>query len=242
MVYSEMIRSVLRLRRRDVFFANLSLRVILAHSRASTPEEEALFSDVDSSTEQRHRPAVEHHHHHPGHSHGQLVETKSLLRSAVLVVTLGIHTLFEGMAIGLIRQTDLLVTLSIAVMVHQTCCAIALGLNLAQQQITLRAAVVICVIFSLMMPAGIGFGLALGQITGFVGLLLTAILQGVATGTFIYVLFIEIIPAITCASNSLLQMLLMFAGCTFMTLIILLTDVHDDQSFVATNCTNASIS
>ena len=158
-----------------------------------------------------------------GHSHNHLAEAKSLLHSVILVVTLGIHTLFEGMSIGLIPTVDLLVTLDIAILLHAICCSVALGMNISQQKINTRSAVLVCAVFSLMMPCGIGLGLALGEIKGFGGLILTAILQGIATGTFVYVLFIEIIPSTMSDSSgrdTMVQMLFMLAGCVLMTLII----------------------
>lgn len=204
----------------------------IVSSGNSCPEEESLFSDDDRS----------HSHGSSEHSHSHDVEVTSLLRSVILVVTLGIHTLFEGMAIGLIDDVDLLVTLVLAVMLHELCCAIALGVNLSQQKITKRAAVTVCVVFSVMMPAGIGLGLALGQVEGFAGLLLTAILQGVATGTFLYVLFIEIIPSSMAGTDSLAQIVLMLVGCIFMALIIVFADnesVHRPVTIVG--ATNASV-
>lgn len=168
-----------------------------------------------------------------------MMETKSLLHSIILVITLGLHTLFEGMAIGLVSNVDLLATLVIAVMVHEICCAVALGVNLGQQKIKMAAAVSVCIVFSLMMPFGIGLGLALGQIQGFTGLLLTAILQGIATGTFIYVLFMEIIPSTICHGNAFIHMLMMLVGCVLMTVVIIFTHSHHGHSPTPLSSTEA---
>lgn len=136
------------------------------------------------------------------------------------------------MSIGLITTVDLLVALDIAVLFHAVCCAVALGMNISQQKISLRSAVLVCVVFSLMMPVGIGLGLALGEIKGFGGLILAAILQGIATGTFIYVLFVEIIPSAmseSSGSNTMVQMLFMLAGCVVMTLVIVFSRHHEQE-------------
>lgn len=169
---------------------------------------------------------------------------KSLLHTVILVITLGLHTLFEGIAIGLVENSDLLLTLVLAVMLHELCCAIALGLNIGQQKISKKTAVVVCIIFSMMMPCGISIGLALGQIHGIVGLMLTAILQGIATGTFIYVLFMEIVPSSMSSGNTMVQMLLMLAGCASMTLLIVFTHGREHHLSMSVNSglnsTNAS--
>lgn len=196
-------------------------------------EEESLFSDEDdynscSNNNPGHSHSSDHSHHHL-----DLGSTKSLLHSVILVTTLGIHTLFEGMSIGLVTQINLLITLVIAVLLHSVCCSVALGVNISQQNIRRKSALLVCGVYSLMMPVGIAMGLALGEIKGFSGLLLTAVLQGIATGTFIYVLFIEIIPSTLTASSggakyAIVQMIFMLVGCIAMTTVIYFT--HNNPS------------
>lgn len=134
------------------------------------------------------------------------------------------------MAIGLVTDVDLLITLLIAVFIHEICCSVALGINISQQQISLAAGLVICCVFSSMMPVGIGIGIALGEVQGFSGLILTALMQGLATGTFMYVLFMEIVPSIFNGTNSLFHVMLMFVGCLFMCLVIVFTHRHEHDS------------
>ncbi|XP_067949685.1 zinc transporter ZIP3-like [Watersipora subatra] len=189
---------------------------------ASHEEQETLFSDEEPSS-----GAQSSHHGSTSHSHSHSFDAKSLLHSVILVVTLGLHTLFEGMAIGLVDNIDTLVALAVAVLFHELCCAVALGVNLSKQKISTKAAMVVCLIFSLMMPVGIALGMAVGQVNGVAGLLLTAILQGVATGTFLFVLFIEIVPSVISSSNPGFKMALMMLGCIFMTLLIVFTESHD---------------
>ena len=147
----------------------------------------------------------------------------------LLVLTLGIHTLFEGMSIGLINDISVMVSLVTSIFIHEVCCAIALGINMSQQKMTLCAATTVCVTFSIMMPLGIAVGLGLGQLTGAVGLIITAIIQGLATGTFVYVIFMEIIPSILKVQNSVLQVVLMLIGCLSMTLVITFTHHHGSK-------------
>ncbi|KAF6032968.1 hypothetical protein EB796_008764 [Bugula neritina] len=211
----------------------------LDHS-SMADELETLFTDEEETTSSEKKHEVHGQGHSHSHSHHNVV-SKSLLHSVILVITLGLHTLFEGMAIGLVDDINWLITLVLAVVLHESCCAVALGVNLGQQSISRKTAIVVCVVFSLMMPVGIGMGLALGSVRGLAGLILTAILQGVATGTFIYVLFIEIIPASISNSKSVVHLVLMFCGCALMTLIIIFTHSHgksvNHSAMSQSNCT-----
>lgn len=157
----------------------------------------------------------------------------------MLVAALGIHTLFEGIAIGLVQTVDMLATLCMAVIIHEVCCSVALGVNISQQNLSVRASSAICFVFSLMMPVGIVIGIGLGEVQGTTGMMLAATMQGLATGTFIYVLFIEILPSSMDAKNSLLQMVFVFLGALSMTLIIIFTHKHEHS--ISTNSNGTSL-
>lgn len=187
-------------------------------------------SDNSVNSDRATSPSHHSHHHGGGHSHNTISASRSLLHSIILVITLGVHTLFEGMAIGLLTDMDLLITLVIAVFIHEICCSIALGVNISQQSLSKAASLAICCVFSCMMPVGIAIGIGLGEIRGFPGLLLTAIMQGLATGTFMYVLFMEIVPSIFNSCNSIVQIILMFVGCVFMCLVIVFTHSHEHEA------------
>jgi len=134
------------------------------------------------------------------------------IRSVVLLLALSLHSLFEGVALGLQNTIMQLVGLSVGVTVHGCLVAFALGLALASHHSTPHI-VRFGAIYSLMVPGGIGIGMAVGTVRGFVGRLISALLQSLTAGTFIYVIFVEIFPNdVDRERNRLLKVLVMFVG------------------------------
>ena len=107
-----------------------------------------------------------------------------------------------------------LIGLSVGVTVHGCLVAFALGMALASHHSSSRSTVIrFGIIYSVMVPGGIGIGMAIGTVRGFVGRLISALLQSVTAGTFIYVIFVEIFPnEMDRNRNRLLKVLLMFVG------------------------------
>lgn len=83
----------------------------------------------------------------------------------------------------------------VAVIIHKAILAFSLGINFVTIQVPLKTSLLLTIIFCLASPIGGGIGTSLVaddsesvQVT-----LLNAILQGLATGTFLYIAFIEVI-------------------------------------------------
>jgi zinc transporter 1/2/3 len=131
-------------------------------------------------------------HNHASHgSFGHSVE-----RTLFLLAALSVHSVFEGLAIGL--QTDIQDTLVLcgAVMAHKLVMSFSLGLSLCN--LRLRWFLLANAIFSLASPLGIASGMVLlAQHDGKSSLTMDCVegaLQGVAAGTFIYITFFEVLP------------------------------------------------
>lgn len=107
-----------------------------------------------------------------------------------------------------------LLGLSVGVTVHGCLVAFALGMALTSHHMSSRSAVIrFGVIYSIMVPSGIGIGMAIGTVRGFVGRLVSGLLQALTAGTFIYVIFVEIFPnEIDRSRSRLLKVLIMFVG------------------------------
>ncbi|KAH6938809.1 hypothetical protein HPB50_013147 [Hyalomma asiaticum] len=118
----------------------------------------------------------------------------SSLRSIVLVMSLSLHSVFEGIAIGLQPNAQLLLQILAAVSIHKSILAFTLGLNLAHSRLGHCSVVASALIFSLMAPLGMVFAILLMQENTGEAALLNGILQGLACGTFLYVTFFEVLP------------------------------------------------
>ena len=83
----------------------------------------------------------------------------------------------------------------VAIVIHKTILAFSLGINFVTIQVPLKTSLLLTIIFCLASPIGGGIGTSLvaGDSESVQVTLLNAILQGLATGTFLYIAFIEVI-------------------------------------------------
>ncbi|XP_067831945.1 zinc transporter ZIP1-like [Heptranchias perlo] len=128
----------------------------------------------------------------PGHHLHVDFNSHSAIRCFVLVFSLCLHSIFEGLAVGLQEANSKVVEICIALSVHKCIIAFSLTLKLVQSRLK-RTAVVCCIVtFAVMSPLGIGLGIVLTEDSSHQ--LVRSVLEGVATGTFIYITFMEILP------------------------------------------------
>jgi len=120
----------------------------------------------------------------------------SVVRSLVLVIALSMHSLFEGLAIGLQPTFDDTLQLFGALALHKCVLAFSLGLNMVQSKLGTRAVIISAVSFSLASPIGTAVGIAISDMSADSMAANSTIgaLQGLACGTFIYIIFFEILP------------------------------------------------
>jgi solute carrier family 39 (zinc transporter), member 1/2/3 len=139
-----------------------------------------------------------HGHNHHGHSHmpiqqgdGDSVTTG--LRGLLIVLALSVHELFEGLAIGLESTADSVWYMFGAVASHKLVIAFCIGVELATSKTSYLLSVVYILTYSIVSAVGIGIGIAMVGGEGAAANLTSAIFQGLATGTLLYVTFFEIL-------------------------------------------------
>lgn len=136
-------------------------------------------------------------HHHHSHQHGHFSPSELTragpLRLASLVLALSAHSVFEGLALGLQEDGAKLGSLFIGVAIHETLAAVALGVSVAKAGVPLRDAVKLGLTVSLMIPLGIGIGMAIDTAQNLAGSIVSVVLQGMAAGTFLFITFFEIL-------------------------------------------------
>ena len=146
--------------------------------------------------------------HKPKHDH-------TGIRSLMLVATLSIHSLLEGIAIGLQDSVGSVVAIFIAVLFHKSLMAFSMGGNLVHGKQNVKKIVAASIIFALASPCGIAIGLIIkttgGDNSG--TQLVTAILQAIATGAFLYITFFEVlVKEFEGHGNRLAKVLSLFFG------------------------------
>ena len=160
------------------------LYVFAAHRRNSiTSASDILTSSTES---------------HFSTSNVQERSNNSMLRSIVLLIALSFHSVFEGVAVGLQDNVTSVLRICAALSVHKFILAFSLGLSFTRNgRMSLAAILRACLVFCAMSPLGIGIGIGVTDLTEGnkrVTLLVNGTMLGIACGTFLYVVFFEIVP------------------------------------------------
>ncbi|CAG9565415.1 unnamed protein product [Danaus chrysippus] len=187
---------------------NLSVR----RSRASSEGKENGDKSVTTSTADLIDPAsiikgkdieingqgMHSHSHSHGHGHSHMPVTSSddvtsALRGLLIVLALSIHELFEGLAVGLESSTAHVWYMLGAVSAHKLVIAFCIGVELIATRTKTWVAVIYITTFAIVSPFGIGMGLVLvGGDSAAASGVYSVVLQGLASGTLLYVIFFEI--------------------------------------------------
>lgn len=192
------------------FFLVLILEQILlsfkSSSSSSSPSSPTVFDerrsllDPSSNNIQSPEPYPPNHHRgsaseESGHLHVDFT-SQSALRSFILVFSLSLHSIFEGLAVGLVEEEKQVMEICLALMIHKCIIAVSLCFRLIQGRIRRTVAAGCLLLFSVMSPLGIVIGVGLTEETksSLKQQIVRCSLEGFAGGTFIYITFMEILP------------------------------------------------
>ncbi|KAF8367931.1 zipt-1, partial [Pristionchus pacificus] len=159
-------------------------------------------------------------------SHHSPSEPPPALPAIMLVLSLSLHSLFEGLSLAVIPEASKLLQVFGALFIHKSLIGLSLGVRLVGS--TLRPLVVAACafVFSVQVLIGGLGGIWLNHVfSGPAGVLTAACLQGIACGTFLFVTTMEILPHEIGHANSdfrLLRLLFVFAGCGLIILFMLI--------------------
>lgn len=183
--------------------ASLSIQNLIVNDLENQQvQHEELRSYETVQKQQNHYKHHGHQHQH-GHSHSHFTlypggsnedALASSLRGLFIVLALSLHELFEGIAIGLESSgTDVWFMFG-AVSAHKLVLAFCVGVEL----IVARTRFVLCIVyiltFAVVSPLGIGIGILISHSEDITSpTIASAILQGLACGTLLYVVFFEIL-------------------------------------------------
>lgn len=170
---------------------------------------------------------VSPHEENELHSHEvsfhQDPSSHSILRSLLLVFALSLHSIFEGLAIGLQSSVENVMKIFFAVVIHKSIIAFTLGLNLSHSKLERNSAIKGIIFFALTSPLGIILGIVVVDfVTGMPMMITSCILQGLATGTFLYVTFFEVLPhELNSNEDRMIKMLCLVLGFSVVTILII---------------------
>ncbi|KAL1006971.1 hypothetical protein UPYG_G00079980 [Umbra pygmaea] len=150
------------------------------------------------------------------HVHVDL-QAHSSFRSFMLFLSLSLHSVFEGLAIGLQTTDSKVMEICIAILVHKSIIVFSLSVKLVQSAVPPMWVAAYVGVFAMMSPLGIAVGIGVIEAQLAAGILIQAILEGLAAGTFVYITFMEILPhELNSPENQLLKVFFILLGFSVM--------------------------
>lgn len=195
-----------------------------AGSEASDEDERAALGNGSSHSRGGHRDGCIP----PGQQESHVVEGGQPQRSQVSVLTavlmgvaLTFHSLLEGAALGAQQNIGNTLHIFIAIQAHKGLAAYALGSSIVDSAADARQFWSVICMFSFATPVGIGLGYVLSNVAASNG---AAAISSLASGTFLYVAFMEVLPReLANSSHRVSKMGMMLLGFGLMSMLAIWT-------------------
>lgn len=118
----------------------------------------------------------------------------SKLRGIILLIALSLHMVFDGLALGLMEKESKTWQLLAALSLHKVLVFMTIGLQALEILRSVKKAILVLIVLALVSPCGILIGDSIISSGDEMSRdTVSAILQGLATGTFLFVTFFEIL-------------------------------------------------
>lgn len=165
----------------------------------STTKSTTVTQEDDNNTASEHLPQLGHHEEANITMDFITAKEKSFqvaLRGFLVILALSLHAVFEGIAVGLGQKANYVWYLFFAIAAHKFIIAFCVGMQLVTSGVRPLLVVAYMSTFALITPIGIGIGIALTETVDDETSLQNAVvtvLQGLAAGTLLYVVFFEVL-------------------------------------------------
>ena len=162
-------------------------------------EPEPIKPDKEEAEEKEEKEEKDHdenendhdHEHDNDHEHDHEHHKKSSsITSYVLLLALGFHGFFEGMALGIQSDVQSTLSLFLAIAAHKWAASLTLGISFVKAGVSRTQLIIMVAIFAFIGPVGIAFGLIL---TTTASDLVEGIFLAISVGTFIYISCSEVL-------------------------------------------------
>ena len=169
--------------------------------------------DHGEHNHKKHTHAQKHDDH--GHHHASVKKGNGYTSAMIILTAMGIHGLFEGLAMGVEKEESSYLNMFIAVLAHKWCDSLIVGFSFVGADLPKRMSLFLTIFLSLFTPAGIFIGY-LEQSNRTV----TGIFQALSSGTFIYISCAEIIiEEFAIAKHKFMKFLMYSLGILFVVMI-----------------------
>ena len=125
----------------------------------------------------------EHDHEHHEHK-------SSGITPYILLLALGFHGFFEGMALGIQSDVQNTLSLFLAIAAHKWAASLTLGISFVKAGLDKKQLIISVLIFAFIGPVGVAFGLILSETANDY---LQGIFLAISVGTFIYIACSEVL-------------------------------------------------
>lgn len=198
------------------FFTVLILeRIVLNCREMGVAQEERAPLMPDNRNGHGH--GISHDLESSGHHVHVDFQAHSPFRSFMLFLSLSLHSVFEGLAIGLQNTDSKVLEICIAILVHKSIIVFSLSVKLVQSAVRPLWVAAYIGVFAMMSPIGIAIGISVLEAQLAAGALIQAVLEGLAAGTFVYITFLEILPhELNSPGKQLLKVLFILLGFSIM--------------------------
>jgi len=148
---------------------------------------------------------------------------QATLRGFLVILALSLHAVFEGIAMGLTRETKGVWYLFFAIASHKYVISFCVGMQFINSGLKTWVICIYVSTFALISPVGVAIGILLIETLESEASAqgsLVVILQGLAAGTLLYVVFFEVIEKERVkGTNGLVQVSFLGLGCLAMILL-----------------------
>ncbi|HDJ86205.1 MAG TPA: hypothetical protein ENG77_03750, partial [Chromatiales bacterium] len=127
-------------------------------------------------------------------AHFDMDEVATSTYPYVLVLTLSIHSVVAGIALGAQQNLTNISFIFLAILAHKATAGFALGVSLARNEVPIRRSYALVGLFGAMTPLGIVLGMVVSSLLASRGGgLFDAAFLALAAGTFIYISALDIL-------------------------------------------------
>jgi zinc transporter 1/2/3 len=167
--------------------------IIIAHDE----DETSLANVNDQDPLMNKSSTIEHRFDISEHKEDSIANRKRVLitRNFILIFSLSIHSIFEGIALGTIKEYKSFLELFFAIIIHKSIIAFSVGLKLMSLT-NKRLIYFACFLFSIATPIGILFVISMQKLLpeNRTAKVIHEILRSFACGTFFYITFFDVLP------------------------------------------------
>jgi zinc transporter 1/2/3 len=158
-------------------------------------EVDSLNNTIEQNVTDISEPNGSHHHVHEFHQHAHHQhDHKNLF---IVVVSLSAHSLFDGLLLGLKNNEKDMWSFLLVILLHHTIMSFSVGcISYASDRnntgkLRFKKLIILSTLWSFIIPVGIFIAVFQASIDK----LITGVLSNIATGSFLYITFMELLPS-----------------------------------------------